>query len=82
MMMKQGRYLSYHRNGRIERDCHFLNNELHGPYVSWFFTGFKSVEGNFVQGKKEGNFIEWNLMGDHCVLVYQNDIIINRYIPQ
>ncbi len=54
---------SMRRTVRIMSDDSTLN---HGPYVEWYPSGEKYMQGNYVEGVRQGAFTSWHENGKIC----------------
>jgi len=56
-----GKYTEYYENGNLKRIAHFKDETLHGEYKSCEENGLLWSAGNYVNGKKDGQWKEKRL---------------------
>jgi len=56
---KEGRWTSWHENGKKAYEASWSSGVLHGPAVAWHDSGSKSAEYTFVDGEKDGLEVNW-----------------------
>lgn len=49
---------TYHENGKIQSKTYFLNGKSHGEYIAYFAYGPISAKGKYVNGNKDGYWLE------------------------
>ncbi|MET3113619.1 hypothetical protein AAKU52_001347 [Pedobacter sp. CG_S7] len=68
--LRQGQWLSFYESGEVRNVLNYDKNVFHGEYRSFDSHGDLQESGQFVNNKKEG---EWLLKGGLEVVQYKND---------
>ncbi|WP_432714904.1 toxin-antitoxin system YwqK family antitoxin [Pedobacter sp.] len=71
---REGQWLSFYENGDVKNVVIYKNNILNGPYKFFDTKGNLEESGQFINGKKEG---EWQLDGGRKVAIYKDDKMIS-----
>lgn len=83
---RDNKIVERYEDGKIKTVYYQVNAENHGSYKSYFRNGFKEIEGNFIEGKKNGKFIYFDSTGvKRKEAYYQNDLMhgtIYDYYPK
>lgn len=56
---KQGLEITYNENGKVLKQCTYLNNKLHGSYQSFFTDGAIESKKNYINGKLHGIIVDY-----------------------
>jgi TonB family protein len=56
---KDGRFVYYYENGRKQRDCHYRENILHGPFREWYKSGQQEISQEYKNGLLNGSYKSW-----------------------
>ena len=62
-LVRNGKSISFYRNGNKKSEVSYLNGERSGPFVIWYENGNQMYELNYVNGKKNGKQIWWDKSG-------------------
>ena len=49
-------HLTYYPSGQIKSECNYLENQRIGSYASYHENGILMEKGNYINGKKHGNW--------------------------
>ncbi|SNW62505.1 MORN-repeat protein [Orpheovirus IHUMI-LCC2] len=60
---KNGRSISWYRNGNIKMRRNYKDGELEGEYIQWDEDGNIKMKGNYKNGKLEGYYIQLHESG-------------------
>jgi antitoxin component YwqK of YwqJK toxin-antitoxin module len=60
---KEGKYRSWHLNGKLSTECEYKNGEYEGLYKSYHDSGQPFEEVNYKGGVGEGTYKRWNYYG-------------------
>ena len=69
---KDGEWTSYFSNGNIQSICHFNKGVPNGPIIVYKENGSTLYRGNFENGKKVGEWIFYDSLGNEIVKSYEN----------
>ena len=58
--VKDGTWVSYHKNGQLESKGNFKNGEAEGAWVRYWGNGQLFYKGNFKNGKYNGTWVAFN----------------------
>jgi antitoxin component YwqK of YwqJK toxin-antitoxin module len=56
---KEGRWKSYHSNGKKKYDENYKDGKLDGLATDWYKNGQKGLEGTYKDGKEDGLMTWW-----------------------
>ncbi len=71
--LKQGNWVLYQTNGKIQANGNFTNGDKEGPWTIFHENGSKHSEGKFVNDKKEGTWVFYLKNGQkECEGLYEN----------
>jgi antitoxin component YwqK of YwqJK toxin-antitoxin module len=48
-----------HPNGRLHKECSYIDGKKNGPYKRWYYDGQLETEYTLVDGKKDGLYVLW-----------------------
>ncbi|MBX3432329.1 MAG: toxin-antitoxin system YwqK family antitoxin [Pirellulales bacterium] len=68
-----GERRTFHPNGKVNQESHFVDGLLDGMVVEHDPSGRKTAEANFKAGKREGKFTQWAPDGTATVVNYRDD---------
>lgn len=78
--IENGKYLTYHENGKIESDKNMKNGKLEGKCVIYDKNGNKTDEGYYVNGERDGEWIHYFIStGNRDIFIWKNGKIIDNY---
>ena len=60
---KDGRWVSWHKNGKKKLEGVYTNGKREGTWTGWFENGQKSGEGLYKNGKQTGLWVAWYWSG-------------------
>lgn len=59
-VLKNGRFIGYHRNGMPVWVVHFKNDVLHGRFTRYYPNGNIHLQGTYKNGKLWGDYTQYN----------------------
>jgi len=60
---KEGLYVHFYRNGKVDSVSEYVNNEKDGEYVSWHKNGGVCTRTTFRKGVENGEYMDWHANG-------------------
>ena len=67
-------WISYYPNGNKQSENYYSNDLLSGNTVSYYENGELRYVGFYLEGKKHGKWMFWDLEGKQKVIHYENGI--------
>ncbi len=61
---KQGDFIKYFINGKLDTRCHYDNDLLEGTEERFHIKGYRMTTTNYLHGKKHGEFIHYHPNGE------------------
>lgn len=82
--LKEGKSLVYYEDGKLMETLTFKSNNLHGPYESYYKSGFLESTGQYYNGKKIGLFTKNYdsssiLLGSEVLYIFGSMASLNSY---
>ena len=77
--VKSGPSKRWYLNGKLKQECSFKDDRYHGLYQSWYENGNLRVQGNYLKGKQDGEWILYDKGGGRMPSIYyENGIEVTR----
>ena len=71
--------ISWYLNGKLKQECSFKDDRYHGLYQSWYENGNLRVQGNYLKGQQDGEWILYDKGGGRMPSIYyENGIEVTR----
>lgn len=69
----QGKFLFYHENGKVRKDCYYVNDTLHDKCKTYWATGMLQNDETYIHGVLQGECFYYFQNGTHSSIEYYED---------
>lgn len=77
--IREGLHSFYFRNGKLNKEMKFVNNQLHGSSFIYYASGDKYIDANYIQGKLDGPYNVYSKQGKKIwSATYRENILVSQ----
>ncbi len=74
---KDGLYIKYYKNGNIEAQITYKNNEVYGLYEDYHDNGLLKSKTYLIQNKRNDKYEEYDIIGNPIVISFYDNELLN-----